>query len=253
MGAAPMDTCSIEYDGGGMTAPVAMLHVPTKPEAMWRARDRERRTELQMAMDPAVIVPVWRPEHFDLSVEWTVTNLTDTDGEFRVDMNAANEEFAYDPTAFMLADDEDPPPPPLQGNIPIHLGPNGVYEGVFREDQLLESAIDLDQITRGNVNPFKAMLTINKNDDGFQPLTPVMYDANGDQIMGTGEPTGPAIPMAALRQIIRIDMSFRPDRMMRLDFTIRVREHVEIIHEEGLNAPAAELDLRNPAAYAGTL
>src|SRR5690606_15435520 len=130
----------------------------------------------------------------------------------RIDLNGANEEIAYDPSMIMLADEDDPPPPPLAGNIPYDIGPNATVSGVFREDQLREAAIDLDQITRGNINPFAALLTINKQAASFQPVTP--YDPPTET---GGEPTGPAIPAAAFRHLVRVDITFRPDRRMEIE------------------------------------
>lgn len=253
MGAAMNDKCTIDADAMTMEPDnVASLHVPVMPEGMWRARDRNKRMEIQMTVDPAVVVPVYRLEQYDLSVEWRVTNLEDTPGQFRVDLNGANEELTYDPLALMPADEEDPPAPPLAGNTPYDIGPNGTVEGVFREDQLLEAAIDLDQITRGNVHPFAATLTVSKNADSFQPLTMREIDpATGETIPGM--PTGPAIPREAFRQLVRVDLTFHPDHHMKLEFELRVREHTDVIHDEGLNAPAGELNLLDPAVYAGVL
>lgn len=253
MGAAMMDTCTVDADGMSMEPDnVAHLHVPIKPDAMWSATDRDKRAEIQKTVDPAVIVPIYRLEQYDLSVEWHVTNLEDSPGQFRIDLNGANEEFTYDPLLLMPPDPEDPPAPPLAGNIPIDIAANGTMSGVFREDQLLEAAIDLDQITRGNVHPFAAMLTISKNADSFQPLTMRTIDpVTGDTIPGV--PTGPAIPRVAFRQLVRVDLVFHPDHHMKLEFELRVREHTEVIHEKGLNAPAGELNLLDPAGYAGVL
>lgn len=252
MGAAPTDSCRITPapDVDGNLVGIGSLHVPVKPEADWKPDDRQRRMELQMEVDPsgAVEVPIYRLEHYDLSVEWRVTNNTAAPGQFRVDLDGANEQFTYDPAAIMVADDEDPPAPPLAGDIPIDIEPNGTIEGVFREDQLREAAIDLDQITRGNVNPFAATLTINRDKPSFQPVTP--YDPV-TETGGTAD--GPEVPAAAFRQLIRVDIRFRPDREMVLEYTLRVREHTEVIHEEGLNAPADELDLRDPPVYAASL
>jgi hypothetical protein len=252
--AAPTDLCSLmggEVDAAGEPIPaVGSLHVPVMPEADWKAEDRNRRMALQMAVDAtgAVTVPIYRLEHYDLSVEWRATNNTAVPGTFRVDLDGANEEIAYDPAAIMVADDEDPPAPPLAGDIPIDIGPNASIEGVFREDQLREAAIDLDQITRGNVNPFAATLTTSKTATSFQPVTPY------DPVTETGgAPDGPEVPAAAFRQLVRVDIRFRPDRDMVLEYTLRIREHIEVIHEEGLNAPAGELDLRDPPVYAASL
>jgi len=250
MGAAAMDVCSLEGgtdDGMGMlTEAKGSVHIPVKPEADWKKADRDERVDLQATVDPAIVVPVYRLEHYDISVEWTVTNLTNSPSQFRVDLNGANEEFTYDPSLIILdpTDDEAPPTPPLAGNIPIDIAANGVVSGTFREDQLVEAAIDLDQISRGNVNPFRAMLTTSRHDDAFQPVTPYNYiDMTG------GDPTGPAVPSIAWRQLIRIDIVFKPRAQMKIDFNVRVREHKDVIHEEGLNAPAGELMLLDPAPY----
>lgn len=248
-GAAAMDTCHLE--AGTMDVPEAKgsLHVPLKPEALWRARDRAVRAELQMTMPDGVEVPIFRLDHYDLEVEWTVTNLDAMPSQFRVDLNGANEAFTYDPSLIVLGDDDEAPAtPPLAGNIPIDIPANGTVTGVFREDQLLEAAIDLDQVSRGNLNPFAASLTISKNTAAFQPLTPSVYDPQSGQVT-PGTPTGPEVPRAAFRQLVRVDIVFRPQRHMTIDYTLRVREHTEIIHEMGLAAPGEELQILDPAPY----
>ncbi|HEY5928564.1 MAG TPA: hypothetical protein VIV11_43050 [Kofleriaceae bacterium] len=251
MGPAGMDVCSLEAgtdDGmGGTLAEIkGSVHIPIKPEADWKASDRDRRIELMDQVDTGIEVPIYRLEHYDISVEWTVQNLSSAMSEFRVDLNGANEMFTYDPSLIILdpTDDEAPPTPPLAGNIPINIGPNATVSGTFREDQLREAAIDCDQVTRGNVNPFRATLTTSRHDDEFQPVTPYDYVT----MMG-GEPAGPAVPSIAWRQLVRIDIVFKPSTHMRLDYTVRVREHTEVIHEEGLNAPAGEIEVLDPAPY----
>jgi len=253
MGAVATDVCTVipMDDGDGNLIGRGQLHVPVMPEADWDADDRAARTELQTEIDrtnAGVEVPVVRLGHYDLSVEWIVRNPNATEGTFRVDLNGANEMFAYDNSMIMRADDEDPPPPPLAGDIPIRIPPMGTVSGVFREDQLLEAAIDLDSITRANVNPFAAMLTINKSDSEIAERTPTVYDpATGDAT--GGDPTGLVIPKKAWRQIVRVDINFRPDMNMTLDFSVRLRVHTPIIHDEGLNAPAAELEVYDPPLF----
>jgi hypothetical protein len=262
MGAAPADSCSFEAgvdDGTGNTAGAGQLHLPVLPEAEWAASDIAKRRELQAEIDrtnPGVVVPLVRLEHYDISVEWIVRNLEPSMGTFRVDLNGANELAAYDNSMIMRADDEDPPPPPLAGDIPTTIGPMGTPEGtvsgVFREDQLREAAIDLDQISRANVNPFAAMLTINKNDDEFSERTPTVYDPTTGDTTG-GEPTGVLIPEAAWRQLVRVDINFRPDRHMEIEFAVRLRVHRPVIHEEGLSAPAGEITVYDPPYYVATI
>jgi hypothetical protein len=246
-----MDLCHLEGgqdDGmGGTVAEVkGSIHIPVKPEADFKKADRDRRVELMDAVADGVEVPIYRPEQYDVSVEWTVKNLDSTASQFRVDLNGANEAFTYDPSLIILdpTDDEAPPTPPLAGDIPIDIGPNATISGTFREDQLLEAAIDMDQVTRGNVNPFRAILTTSRHDTMFQPVTPYDYVA-----MTGGDPTGPAVPSEAFRQIVRVDIVFKPQAHMTIDVTVRVREHADVIHEEGLNAPAGELNILDPAPY----
>lgn len=251
MGPAGMDVCTLEAgmdDGTGMTVAEAKgsVHIPVKPEADWKKADRDRRVELQDSVDAAIEVPIYRLEHYAISVEWTVRNLDNRDSQFRVDLNGANELFTYDPSLIILdpTEDDAPPTPPLAGNIPINIPALGSVSGTFREDQLVEAAIDLDQVSRGNVNPFRAMLTTSRHDDQFQPVTPYDY-VN----MTGGEPTGPAIPSLAFRQLIRIDIVFKPSSHMAIDYSVRVREHKDVIHEMGLNAPAGEIEILDPAPY----
>lgn len=261
MSAAPTDTCRFEAvdDGMGNFVGAGQLHVPVMPEADWDIKDRAVRAELQMQVDmnnPGVVVPVVRLEHYDISVEWIVRNLEPMPGSFRIDLNGANEEAAYDNSMLMRGDDEDPPPPPLAGDIPTDIGamgtPEGTVSGVFREDQLREAAIDLDSITRANVNPFAAMLTINKADEVIAERTPTVYDPVTGDSTG-GEPTGVEIPKTAWRQIVRVDLNFRPSRRMEIEYAIRLRVHTPIIHEEGMSAPAAELTVYDPPYYVAVI
>jgi hypothetical protein len=232
--------------GGTLAEAKGSVHIPVKPEADWRQADRDRRVELMETVDDGIEVPIYRLEHYDISVDWIVTNLSDRESEFRVDLNGANETFTYDPSMIILdpTDDEAPPTPPLAGNIPINIAANGKISGTFREDQLVEAAIDLDQVSRGNINPFRASLTTTRHDDFFQPVTPYDYVT-----MTGGEPAGPQVPSLAFRQLVRIDIVFKPSAHMAIDYTVRVREHVDVIHEEGLNAPTGEVEVLDPAPY----
>jgi len=229
---------------GGLTTGSGSIHVPLDPESK---DDAALRAQIQKTVDPAVVVPTYRVDEYDLSVEWTVKNLDATPGQFKIELNGANESFTYDPTLIVLdpGDDEAPPTPGLQGDIPIDIGGNGEVSGTFREDQLVEAAIDLDQISRGNVNPFAAMLTVNKNDTSFQPMTALMPGVMN--YMQT--PTGPAIPRSAFRQLVRVDLVFKPDHHMVLDYVLRVRPHRDVINDMGLDAPAGKIMIIDPAPF----
>jgi hypothetical protein len=231
---------------GGITQGSGSIHVPIKPESM---DDAKLRMQIQQEVDPtgAIVVPTYRIDEYDLSVEWTVKNLDGMPGQFEIELNGANEMFSYDPSLIVLdpGDDEAPPMPGLAGDIPIDIPANGEVSGTFREDQLLEAAIDLDQISRGNVNPFAATLTVSKNAESFQPLTPLMPGVMDYMQM----PMGPAIPRAAFRQLVRVDLVFKPNRHMVMDYVLRVRPHRDVINDMGLDAPAGEIMIIDPAPF----
>lgn len=232
----PTICTNVDMNGGveagqddGMGGTVALvqtsLQLPIKLETMLDAQARANRTAELM-----VDVPYVKVGDIEVSVEWKVTNLTDQEGEFAVQLNGANEFWAYDPVmAAVGLDEDDPQPPGLDGDVPIHIAANGSVSGLFREDQLREASIDLDQITRGNINPFRATLTISKNATQFAQLAPQTYDANGEPL--PQDTTGVVYPREAFAQIVRVDLVFKPDRHMRLEYTVRVRDLRGIVHE----------------------
>jgi hypothetical protein len=50
--------------------------------------------------------------------------------------------------------------------------------------------------------------------------------------------------------MVRIDLVFKPDRHMTLDFNVRVRDLRGIMHDLLLAAKPAELQMFDPKAYA---
>jgi len=250
-----MDTCALDSAnavmmGTGKDAFLAVkgsLHVPVRPET---ADLTKARMALQATMPTGVDVPLYRDDQYDVSVEYTVKNLDNMPGQVKIQLNAANEMFSWDPALIMPAGDESPPAPGLAGDVPIDIQGNGQYDGLFREDQLLEAAIDLDQITRGNINMYAATLTVNKNDQSFQPLSASMPPPVGSDQPPMQTPNGSAVPRAAFRNIVRVDIVMKTDTHMTIDFALRVRPHVDdVIHAMGMDAPAAELTILDPAPF----
>jgi hypothetical protein len=62
-------------------------------------------------------------------------------------------------------------------------------------------------------------------------------------------PMGPAIPRAAFRQLVRVDLVFKPNRHMVMDYVLRVRPHRDVINDMGLDAPAGEIMIIDPAPF----
>ena len=181
----------------------------------------------------------------DVSVEWTARNLDNEPGQLRVLVNGASPFFAYEPSLLVVDPEEDPTPPPLMGDIPVDIGPLGEVSGVFREDEVREASIDLELITRGNLNPFAAMLTINEDLTSYQPMTPL--DPDNLDVLPT--PVGPPIPIEAFAQMIRFDVGVTADRHLVLEFVVRVRDRRGVLHDEGMAAPPGEITFYQPAVY----
>ena len=231
---------------GGTTQAKGSLMLPIKPESTKDMTDR-----MALATKLGVMVPYVKVGDLDIEVDWTIKNLDGMPGQAMVELDGANEWFVYDPSMINLdpTNNEAPPTPGLQGDIPLDIAANGELSGTFREDQLLEAAIDLDQVTRGNVNPFMATLVVNKNDQSFQPMsTPVLPTAAMPN-PPPQTPTGMPIPRAAFAEIIRVDLVFKPDRHMVMDYTVRVRDHRGILHDMGLSAPQNEIVMFMPMTY----
>jgi hypothetical protein len=234
-------------DGMGMTSVgKASLQLPIKTET---ASDAAARAKLAAAL--MVDVPYVRVGDLEVEIEWTIKNPSDTAGQAKIELNGANELFSYDPSLIVLDpnDDEAPPTPGLGGDIPIAVPSKGTVSGLFTEDQVREASIDLDQITRGNVNPFRAMLTISKNAQNFQPMTPPMP---GDE-MYMQTPIGSPIPREAFAGITRIDLVFTPSTHMTLQYNVRVRDLRGIMHDLLLAAVTEkpdELQAFMPEVYA---
>ena len=229
---------------GNISEGRAELLIPIKLETSEDAAERAAR-----AAELGIDVPYVKLGDIELSVEYTIKNLTDMEGTAFVQLNGANEFFIYDPSMIVLSTDNDAPPTPgLDGDIPFHIAPNGTYSDLFREDSSREAAIDLDQITRGNVNPFAAILTISKNADSFQPMTP--YDPAMPDVPPT--PTGTAIPREAFAGMIRVDLVFKADRRMVLEYTVRMRDIRGIVDADLQAADPADLTMFAPAPFTVT-
>jgi hypothetical protein len=240
---ASLETGFTVDDGMGNQVPAgdakSRLLLPINIESTDDAAARAMRTAA-LGID----VPYVKLGDIEIAVEWTIKNLdTMNEGLAFVELDGATEFFEYDPDTIVVSDDEEAPPTPgLEGNIPLHIPAGGTLSGLFREDQLREAAIDCEQVTRANVNPFAAILTINKNDSQIQPLTP--YDPADPDVVQM--PAGPPIPREAFANLVRIDLVFSADTHMVLEYAVRVRDvRGGMLAEDLYDAPANELQMFN--------
>jgi hypothetical protein len=212
----------------------ASIQIPVNTETVDDAADRARR---QALIDPAAVIPYVAVDDLEVSVEWMIKNNDAMmPGNASIQLNGANQFFEYDPLLVVLSsDDEAPPSPGLAGDIPLDIPAGGTLSGVFREDELREASIDLDMITRANTNPFRATLVVDKNRTDFAEMSPLTYDADGEPLPQMA--TGLVFPREAFAQLLRIDLVFKPDRPMVLEYTVRVRDvRGKIVHDLALAA-----------------
>jgi len=97
-------------------------------------------------------VPWLRDEDIHLELLYTVKNLADTPGTFKLAVDGASELVRYDEDAVASvfeAADEDPVLLGLMTAVPAKPVPaHGTYQGVLREDDFHEAALDLDAMGR---------------------------------------------------------------------------------------------------------
>ncbi len=197
----------------------SQLILPVRPENSFEADNRQ-----DLADRLGVDVPQISIDDLSVSIEVTVKNLSDEDGTAFVGLNGGNEQFAYDPLNFAVEAEEDEEPPALAGELRMEVDAGATVSGVLREDEIRQAAFDLEQISRGGVNPYAAILTYNND---FDNLTDVA--------------SGNAIPREAIAHLVQYDMVFRANRHMVMEYTVRVRDYADVVHDLLLDAPMGEL------------
>jgi hypothetical protein len=234
----------MDMDGNRVPAKTSVV-LPINTETADDMRDREA---AQAKMPAEVTIPYLKVGDLEVSVEWTIHNLDEEDGQATMQVNGANQFYEYDPELVVLSeDDEAPKTPGLTGDVPIDIPAGKRVSGLFTEDDMREAAIDLDQITRGRVNPFRARYTISKNALQFAQLTEVMFDEDGEALPQME--TGVVYPRSVFAGLIRLDIVFAPDHHMELEYAVRVRDiRGEIINMKFFDAPAGDLQYMDPYA-----
>lgn len=180
-----------------------------------------------------IAVPYVQLDDLSVSMEWTIRNLTDSDGTARILVNGGNEYFLYVPANFVVDPEEDEEPPSLLGGIPRTVPALGTISGVFREDEIREAALDWELISRGGFNPFAAI-----------------FEQHNDVTELTDAMTGATVPQRAFAHLIQYDVSLQSNRHMVLEFTLRVRDERDLLHDFLLDANQGELTGFMPIEFA---
>lgn len=229
---APAEAIEVGVPGSDVNEATAMVTLPIRLEEPDEATERaELSTEL------GVEVPYVRREDLELSLEWTIRNLSDVDGTATIHLNGANEYFAYVPNNFVVDPEEEEPPPPLSGDIPLQVPALSTINGVFREDQIAEAALDIELITRGSFNAFAAVLEVQ------------------EELEAVDDGMGFLIPVEVSPHMIRFDITFIADQHMVIEYAVRARDFRDppLIHDEGLDADPGELTTFAPVDFVPVL
>lgn len=215
----------VAADPMAATAATAIVTLPIIPES-----DADRTAREARATALGIELAYVRVGDLEVSIEWTLKNLSDTEAVAKVKVDGGNQFFYYYPLAFVIDPREDPTPPSLAGGIPVRVPGQGTVSGVIREDALREAAIDLEAITRGEVNPFAALLTVNEDD----PTIPV---------------AGVDVPQDAASGLVRFDITLEAPQHMILEYVVRVRDQRGLLHDQLLAAPIDEIVDFAPVEY----
>ena len=195
--------------------------------------DAERQA-LQTLQDRLMLpnaVPWAQARDFDIEIEWSVKNADTTKATVIVALDGGNEFGDYVPGAYVNPNanaEDQPPPPDLLTSEPLVIAAGAVTTGVFREDELQETALDLEAITR-YPSGGDALAT---------PFMVIEHRSNVSQIGLEAVPAGDVTPAH-----VRYQLNISANAHVIVDYTVRVRDH------NGKLAKPGDMNLYvNPAA-----
>ncbi len=196
--------------GGGFQDDVDLYVLPVR-----RPNQAERRALTQEQQQLGLMMPVpWAgTRDFDIEVEWSMKNLDAMPVHASFQMNGGNEYGDYVPSLYIdptAAPENQTPPPPLLGGTPIDLAAGEVRDGVFREDDMKEAALNLEAITR-YPDPAGVM------------ATPFMVIEHNSQLSSIGRASVPKNDVTPA--YVRYAFTLSADGHVALDYTVRVRDY----------------------------
>lgn len=151
-------------------------------------------------------VPWLQRNRLHMEILYTIKNLSPDMGTYSVRVYGASEFTRYDEAtiaAAFEAANEDPVFFPLMQGGPAMLAPGEIKQGIIREDDFSEAALDLDAMGRW-MAPFAAVL-INRSE-----VNPV-----GMEMV----PPGLVVPA-----LFQVDLTLAADKAMSCEFLVRVRD-----------------------------
>jgi hypothetical protein len=206
----PLETQADAMNQGAFTADVDLYVLPVR-----RPSQDERRalTQERMRLGLPMNVPWVGVRDFDIEIQWSIKNLEPTAVTASFTVSGGNEFGDYDPGQYVdptVIEEDQVAPPPLLGGTPIELAANEVRSGMFREDDLLEAATDLEAIIRYPAG----------GDTLATPFQVLVRHSSASRIGLESIPGNDVIPA-----MVRFALNLAADGHVVLDYNVRVRDH----------------------------
>ncbi len=206
---APIETTPAAM-GGGFAPATALYVLPVRRPT---ATEQQALTTLQQKLMLPDRVPWAQARDFDIEIQWSVKNLDTAKQTVIVTCDGGNEFGDYVPGAYInpnVPAGQQTPPPPLLTSEPLVVDVGATVQGVFREDDLQESSLDLEAITRypsgGNVL-----------------ATPFMVIEHRSDVSRIGLESIP--PNDVTPAHVRYQLTVNAGGHVVMDYSIRVRDH----------------------------
>jgi hypothetical protein len=199
--------------GSGMTGYAAASVLYVLPVRKPTTNERKALEADQKARKLTMAEPWAQLRDFDIEIEYSVRNVDTMTQTVIVALDGGNEFGDYVPGAYInpAANAEDQTvPPDLLTSEPLVIEAGATATGVFREDDLQESAIDLEAITR-----FPS--------GGDALATPFMVIEHRSTISRIGLESVPAADVTPAH--VRYQFTVSADAHVVMDYVVRVRDH----------------------------
>jgi hypothetical protein len=205
---APIETQAAAMGG---FAPATGLYV--LPVRQPTQTEKQALQKLQQSLMLPAQVPWAQARDFDIEIEWSVRNVDTMSSTVIAALDGGNEFGDYVPGAYINPNanaEDQTPPPDLLTSEPLVIAAGATVTGVFREDDLQESALDLEAITRFPSG----------GDALATPFMAIEHRSNVSRIGLEGIPLNDVTPAH-----VRYQFTIVADAHVIFDYSVRVRDH----------------------------
>lgn len=205
---------ALEVGGEGQMGPaIATVDIPFRTPS-----EVDRRNLEKASRTAGHRVPWLQRDQVSVSMQYSITNLSDQAATVQLLINGANEFWSYDAAAIAAAlamqsvDNDAPIVLSLIQGTPVVIAPRETLTGTVREDDFAEAALDLDAFSRWQAVALSVL--INKSE--VNPIGLEMVPKDLD------------VP-----QFFRIIATLSSSQPARLEFLVRVRDDKGVLAGDG--------------------